>query len=232
MAKKRIYGQFCPVAIGAEVFANKWTPLLLRELMAGSRRFGQLRKGVPLMSRSLLAQRLRELTYAGLVKAKPLKNGNGSEYFLTDAGEALRPLVIGLGEWAQDWLGPKIRDYDLDPGLLMWDIQRNVDVALLPPSPRTIVEFQLAGVLAAQRLWWLHVEKDTVDLCFAHTGFENDLVVRAHLRDLTEIWMGQLPIPQALAAGKLTLEGDRKLCQNFPKWFTLSDFAPRAHEIC
>ena len=140
----------------------------------------------------------------------------------------MEPLVIGLGEWAQDCLVVEIPDPNLDPGLLMWDVQRNIDADALPPSPRIVVEFELHGTYGMAGRWWLHIEHKQVELCNSYTGFENDLVIRANVRHLTEVRMGQISVSKAIASKKLVLEGDRELRQTFPVWFTLSNFAPRA----
>lgn len=224
MSGDRIYGQFCPVSMGAEIFANKWTPLVLRELMCGSTRFGELHKGVPLMSRSLLAQRLRELEHVGLVEAQPQPSGRGADYHLTEAGEALRPVVMALGAWAHRYLQREIPTYNLDPGLLMWDVRRNVDAAKVPPATRTQFQFELAGVRAEHRLWWLLVHGGEVELCLKWPGHDNDLEIAGHVADITSIWLGHLPLSRALGSGKLRLTGTKKQRDAFRKWFRLSAF--------
>jgi DNA-binding HxlR family transcriptional regulator len=128
------YGQFCPVAKAAEIVAERWTPLVLRELLCGSRRFSDLHRGLPLMSPTLLAQRLEQLEDAGIVRGVPRPHGRGREYQLTEAGEELRPLIDRLGEWGQRWARAKIDRGDLDAGLLMWDIHRRVDVDAQAPA--------------------------------------------------------------------------------------------------
>lgn len=219
------YGQFCPVSMGAEIFANRWTPLVLRELLMGSTRFSELQKGVPLMSRSLLVQRLRELEHAGLIRIEAQANGRGAEYHLTEAGRALLPVVMALGGWAHKWLQSEISPQNLDPALLLWDIRRNVDTRALPPQERTQVQFELLGVPAAQRLSWLLIEGGEVELCYKWPGFANDLEVLAHLADLTNIWLGHLRIAAALADGRMRLAGPKKQRDAFRKWFLLSHFA-------
>src|SRR3990170_8953275 len=125
------YGQFCTVARGAEILCERWTPLVVRELLCGSRRFNDLHRGVPRMSTSLLAQRLRQLEECGVVRRTAV--GKVWEYSLTEAGEELRPIVMGLGQWGARWIGSRLRDNELDAGLLMWDIRRSVRIAELPP---------------------------------------------------------------------------------------------------
>ena len=226
MAGKKTYGQFCPVAKAAEVVAERWTPLVLRELICGSTRFGDLKKGVPLMSPSLLSQRLKELEHAGLVERRPAASGRGSEYFLTEGGEQLAPLIEGLGHWGKRWLEPDLEEGDLDPGLLMWDIRRRVDVSALPEQPRTAVQFQLMGVPSKLQRWWLVFEHGDADLCLKDPGFEVDLYVTAPMRVAAEVWLGRRSIAEAVRSGDLTLDGPKPQVSAFPRWFTLSIFAP------
>ncbi len=154
----RGYGQFCPVAKAAEVFAERWTPLVLRELLSGGRRFGQIHQGVPLMSRTLLAQRLRGLEDAGIVTSEPLVGGRGRQYRLTAAGEEFREIIEALGKWGQRWARRAIGPDDFDGGLLMGDIHRRLDTGRLPLR-RVVVRFDLRGgpprATRARGTWWL-----------------------------------------------------------------------------
>ena len=228
------YGQFCPVAKAAEIFAERWTPLVLRELVCGSRRFSDLRRGVPLMSRTLLAQRLRQLEDAGIVRSAAKSTGRGREYFLTPAGEELRPLIDSLGEWGQRWARSQVNADDLDPGLLMWDIHRRVNVERLP-AHRVVVLFDFRGVPKAWRTvraFWLVLQRSEVDLCLKDPGFEVDLVVDADLAALTKVWLGDTRLGDAMRSGLVRLNGPSTLVRAFPGWLALSGFAgverPRA----
>jgi DNA-binding HxlR family transcriptional regulator len=229
MTSERIYGQFCPISMGAEIFATKWTPVVLRELMCGSTRFGQLKNGAPLMSRSLLSQRLQELEHAGLITITPLAKGRGAEYRLTEAGEALRPVVMALGDWAYKHLTTEIPDHNLDPSLLMWDMHRNIDVSAFPTDGRTVIQLLISGVPAAQRLWWLLIEHGDVEICLKRPAADNDLEVEGHIRDLTDVWLGFVSLSRALAGEKVRVSGDRGLRDAMPKWFLLNHFA-RDHQ--
>src|SRR5262245_30964469 len=160
------YGQFCPVAKAAEIFAERWTPLVLRELLCGSHRFSDLHRGVPLMSRTLLAQRLAQLEDAGIVRSAARAKGRGREYFLTPSGEEFRPVIEGLGEWGQRWARRQVSAEDLDPGLLMWDIRRRVNIDRLPDR-RVVVRFDFRAVLRTLRRptsFWLILEHRGVDV--------------------------------------------------------------------
>ncbi len=223
----RGYGQFCPVAKAAEIVAERWTPLVLRELLCGSRRFGDLHRGVPLMSRALLAKRLAELEDAGIVRSAPRPRGRGREHRLTAAGEELRPVIDRLGEWGQRWARAQVGRGDLDAGLLMRDIHRRLDLDALPPT-RVVVRFDFRGAPAAMRCprtWWLVLARPDVDLCLKDPGFPVDVVVTADLRALTRVWMGDVPLGEARRAGSIRLDGPPALVRAFPTWLRLSSFA-------
>lgn len=226
---KKSYGQFCPVARAAEIFAERWTPLVLRELMCGSHRFSDLARGVPLMSPSLLSQRLRELTDAGIIERRSVTAGRGYEYHLTRAGEALRPVVEGLGLWGYQYLRNDLSKAELDPAYLMWDVRRCLDVSAFDPAARIVVRFDLGGAPAKKRRWWLVVFGGAVDLCLKPPGHEVDLHVAAPLRTLVDVWLGTVDLRQAIRAGEIALEGPRKLVRSFPSWFGPSLFAKLAN---
>jgi len=216
---ERVYGQFCPVAMGAEIFATRWTPIVLRELLSGSTRFSELQRGMPLMSRSLLARRLQELEQAGLVEKRAEPDGRGPTWHLTEAGEALRPVVIALGDWAHHWLTREIPEHDLDPSLLMWDMRRTVDAAGFPTPARTVVQFQFPDVQPKQRLWWLLAERGLVELCWKRPAPDNDLEVTALLADMVLIWIDRLPLSAALTDGRIRLDGPPTQRDAFSRWF-------------
>lgn len=212
------YGQFCPVAKAAEVVAERWTPLVLRELLSGSVRFNDLKRGVPLMSPSLLSRRLKELEQSGIVTRAKADDGRSVEYHLTPAGRELSPIIDALGLWGKRWLQSHIEKHDLDAGLLMWDVRRHLKRERLPPG-RTVVKFEFSGTTSGKRLWWLVAEAGEVELCLLDPGFQPDLHVRTHLRTMTEIWMGDRNCREAIRANELLLEGDRALARDFPNVF-------------
>jgi DNA-binding HxlR family transcriptional regulator len=219
----RSYGQFCPVAVASEVLTQRWTPLVLRELLSGSTHFNQLRKGVPLMSPSLLAQRLRALEEAGVVTRHVGEGGRQTEYRLTPAGEELRPLIEQIGTWGRKWIQHEIRDDELDPGLLMWDMQRRIDVDALPEG-RVVVLFAFTDVAPEVASWWLVLDGGQADVCLADPGFPTDLEVTTTVRLMTEIWMGEVPFDRALGP-ELKVRGPRPLARALPSWLRLSVFA-------
>ena len=230
MAEKRGYGQFCPIALAAGILAERWMPLVIRELLCGSVRFNDIQRGVPRMSSALLAQRLRQLQFDGIVERRR-GDGGGFEYHLTEAGRERFPLIEKMGVWAQRWLRPDLVDRaNLDPDLLMWDIRRNVAGKALPREGRYVVEFRLTGVPIDRRRYWLVFERGIVDLCYRDPSFDVDLFVEAGLRHLTQIWLGHISIDQALRHGWLHFDGARSDLQAFRSWFALSMFAPAGRE--
>jgi DNA-binding HxlR family transcriptional regulator len=226
MAEKRGYGQFCPIALAAEILTERWMPLVIRELLCGSVRFNDLQRGVPRMSSALLSQRLKQLQFAGVVERRRGGSG-GFEYHLTASGRELFPVIEKMGLWAQRWLRHDLVDRtNLDPNVLMWDIRRNVVAKALPRDGRYVVEFRLSGVPVSRRRYWLVFEGGAVDLCYRNPGFDVDLFVEASLRRLTQIWLGHVPIGQAIRDGRLRLDGSRSDVHAFHSWFGLSMFAP------
>jgi DNA-binding HxlR family transcriptional regulator len=218
------YGQFCPVAKAAEIVAERWTPLVLRELLCGSVRFVDLRRGIPLMSPSLLSRRLKELEQAGAVERRNGEDGR-PEYHLTEAGAELRPIIEQLGVWGQRWARSRILAHDLDAGLLMWDIHRNLRRDCLPPE-RTVVRFDFTGAVRSKRRWWLVIQQSRGDLCLLDPGYEVDLFLRAGLHTMTQVWMGDRPMLECLKSAEIVLEGPKDLARAFPTWLGLSLFAP------
>jgi len=219
---RRGYGQFCPVAKGAEILAERWTPLVVRELLEGSTRFNDLHRGVPLMSRSMLSLRLKQLEEVGVVTRK--NGGQGTEYHLTDQGREFAPIIHRLGEWGQRWYRTNFGPDELDVGLLMWDLRRKVHPECFPPG-RTTVQFVFADVPKAKRRWWLISATSDVDVCPIDPGFEVDLRVTTDLPTLTRIWLGDLAFRAALVAGTIELDGSRRLRQQFERWLGRNAFA-------
>ena len=216
------YGQFCTVARGAEVVCERWTPLVVRELLCGSKRFNELHRGVPRMSTSLLVQRLQRLEEFGIVRR--VAAGKVWEYSLTAAGEELRPIVMALGHWGARWIGSRLRDEELDAGLLMWDIRRFVCIPEFPPRP-VVINFQFRDARPGERAWWLVVEDGTADLCRDDPGRELTLVVDATVRALTEIWGGDRTPAQALQSQEVRVDGARRDAQDLWQWLGTSAFA-------
>lgn len=218
------YKQFCPVAMAAEVLCTRWTMVLMRELVAGTTRFNDLRRGVPKMSPALLSTRLKELELAGVVERRPLKTEKGVfEYHLTDAGKDLRPVVEALGTWGQKWVESSLSLKNLDASLLMWDMRRNLNPSPLPQT-RTVVQFLYSDLPATKSHWWLVIEPGgDVDLCWSDPGFDINLYVTTDLRTMTAIWMGLGTIESE--RDKMELLGERTVAESMQVWLGLSPFA-------
>jgi DNA-binding HxlR family transcriptional regulator len=224
------YGQFCPVSMAAEVICSRWTALVVRELLCGSTRFNDLRRGLPLMSPTLLSKRLKELEEAGVVVVVPTGQPGISEYKLTEAGEDLRPVVMALGVWGQRWVESNLTLKNLDPSLLMWDMRRNLDPKPLPPR-RVTISFVFPEVPSAKRSSWLVVDEGRVDLCHSDPGFEVDLYVRASLRSLTAVWMGLATVENEIANKQMELIGDKDVAKSMQQWLGLSPFAKEKNRV-
>jgi DNA-binding HxlR family transcriptional regulator len=223
------YGQFCPMAKAAEVFAERWTPLVIRELLAGSHRFTEIQAGVPLMSPTLLSQRLKTLERAGIVQRRTREGSRATEY-LTQAGYELGEVVVVLGAWGQRWAPGGMRDEDLDPWVLMRDMHRRVRLDRLPPR-RVVVFFHYPDAPAGKgRHYWLVLDgaRGEVDICLADPGYEVDLTLETSLHTMVEIWMGRREFDEARRSGALALDGPRALVRDFPSWFLLNFFAGSA----
>jgi DNA-binding HxlR family transcriptional regulator len=220
------YRQFCPVAMAAEILCTRWTVVLLREVLAGSTRFNDLRRGVPRMSPALLSQRLKDLEADGILSRIPSPSESGVfEYHLTEAGRALQPLVEAFGVWGQRWIESELSLQHLDVSLLMWDMRRNLDPTPLPKR-RSVIHFQYPELPSGQRSWWLLVGPDaTVDLCSVDPGFDIDLYVSTDLRTMTAIWMGLDNVRSAQNTERMMLTGDRRLVADMQIWLGLSPFA-------
>jgi len=220
------YRQFCPVAMAAEILCTRWTVVLLRELIAGSTRFNELRRGVPRMSPALLSQRLKDLEAAGILARISSASDRGAfEYQLTAAGRELRPIVEAFGIWGQRRIEADLSLQHLDVQLLMWDMHRNLNTTPMP-ARRSVVQFAYPKLPAAQRLWWLIVEpKEGVDLCSVDPGFDVDLYVSVDLRTMTAIWMGLDTVRAAVASRRMMLTGSRQLATAMQSWLGLSPFA-------
>lgn len=216
------YAQFCPVAKAAEVVAERWTPLIIRELLSGNHRYGEIQAGVPRMSPSLLARRLRQLRRAGLIERRT--DDQGPRYHLTPAGEELRPVVEGLGTWGRRWMH-EIADDELDPTLLMINVYRRIDRGQLPDQ-QTVVHIRLTDADPAERDWWLLLGPGhETDVCRTDRGFDVDLRLDTEVRTLTEVWTGNLGLNEALRSQAILLAGRVRLQRRLHAWLRLSQFA-------
>ncbi|MBI5287348.1 MAG: helix-turn-helix transcriptional regulator [Chloroflexi bacterium] len=216
------YGQFCPMAKAAEILCERWSLVVIRELTAGSRHFNDLRRGVPLMSPTLLSRRLKQLEAAGVVVRA--QDGRGVAYELTAAGRELAPLVELMARWGSKWVRRRLGADDLDAGLLMWDIRRTVDASRFP-GRRVVVRFRFADAPSGKREWWLVSHGGVIDLCLEDPGFDVDVVVEAPLRIMTAIWMRDITFGEAARSYGVAVNGDRVLRRVFPEWLGASALA-------
>ena len=218
------YGQFCPVSMASEILCARWAPLLIRELLCGSTRFNELRRGLPRMSPTLLSKRLAELEAAGVVQT--IKGDRGVKgYSLTQAGEELRPLIMGIGAWGQRWVESEVSLSNLDPELLIWDMHRFLNIDPLPKR-RVCLQFVFSNLPAVRQNYWLLVDPQSgVEACYADPGYDIDLYAECSLRTMTAIWMGLDTVEKALEEGRLELTGAREVAIRMQEWLGLSPFA-------
>lgn len=217
------YGQFCPLAQASEVLTERWTPLVIRELMWGKRRFNEIQRGVPLMSSALLTKRLKTLEQTGVIERRSVRGG-GHEYHLTAAGEELEPLVELMAKWGQRWVRWDIAPEEIDPGLLMWEVKRNIEVDRLPEE-RVVVYFSFRDAPRGQSSFWLVLVQPEPDLCLTDPGFGVDLTVRTDAVTMARVWLGEFDLAGAFRSRWLVVEGPSHLRRAFPDWLKMNPLA-------
>lgn len=217
------YGQYCPLALAAELLCERWTLLVVSRLIDGCRRFNEIHRGVPKISPSLLKQRLDLLERSGICYRSPLPDGRGHEYLLTEAGKDLDPIIMSLAVWGQRW-ARDMEHEDLDPAFLAWSMHTRMNVEAMPTS-RTVLEFEFSGTYAACRRFWLVVDDGRVDMCLKHPGHEVDLLIRADIRRFVEAWRGFRNLRAEIAGGQIVVEGPADYRRALPDWLLLSGLA-------
>jgi DNA-binding HxlR family transcriptional regulator len=218
----RSYAQYCPIAKASEILGDRWTLLIVRELLGGASGFNELQRGLPGISRSVLAGRLRSLERAEIVERRTGPKGRTLDYRLTLAGRDLEPVVQAMGEWGATWSFTDPRPEELDPDLLIVWIARHADREQLPAG-RTVVQFDFRG--PAKR-YWMVLEPSEVSVCLQHPGFDVDLKVTVDTATLYRVYLGRADVAGALRARSLTLSGPKALQRGFGRWFAWSAFAP------
>ncbi len=218
------YGQFCPLAQASEVLAERWTPLVIRELLPGGRRFNEIHRGVPLMSATLLSKRLRGLERIGVIERIERSNGSGAEYRLTRAGHELGPVLEGMAVWSERWLRRPISPEDAEPQYVMWTVKTDAVIEELP-SERTVVHFRFPKAADKLRYWWLVLERPEIDLCLSDPGFGVDLTVTSTPETLASVIAGDLKLGSAIRSGAIELQGSREAIRGFRRWFGVSPLA-------
>lgn len=220
----RTYGQFCPTAKAAELFCERWTPLILRDLISGSSRFSELQRGLPLASPTVLSRRLKELEAEGVIERRRSASGRSWTYHLTQAGKEFEPIVHGLAVWGQRWSRRELADHEVDLGLFIWAMQKSVRPEAFGPR-RTVVKLDLSDQPPKKRDWWFVNEGGAVDLCLDDPGLEIDLHLSASLRDMIYIRRGDMSLRRALDCGRLKAHGTAQATRALPHWLALSPVA-------
>lgn len=216
------YGQFCPLALASEIVGERWTPLVLRELILGSTRFNDIHRGVPRMSPALLSRRLKTLESAGIVERRHA--GGRTEYLLSKAGSALAPTIQSLAVWSKQWLPATLSANRADPDLVMWDMHRRMNLDRMPQK-RIVIQFEFTDQPAEKRLRWIVGESGSVELCITNPGFDVDLFVETDSRTVVLVWYGDIPLGRAMEDGSIEVHGPSHLCDAFPSWLQLNMLA-------
>jgi DNA-binding HxlR family transcriptional regulator len=214
------YGQFCSIAKALEVVGERWTPLVLRELICGSSRYNEIQRGMPRISPALLSKRLNNLERAGVIK----RDRNTGGYALTEAGWELKPVIEQLGVWGRRWVRGHLADEEFDPDLLMWDMRRRVNLEVFPKT-RTCLKFGFIDQPEGKRHYWLVGDRGGLELCITDPGYPVDLYITTDSRTMTLVWNGDLALRRMINDGKIELHGPTDLCRAFPKWLMLNIFA-------
>jgi len=211
------YGQLCPIAKAAEVLGERWTILIVRELLLGNSRYSGLQRALSQLSPTLLTRRLKQLQDCGLVVRTPVPGRTRAEYGLSAAGRELESVLRGLGEWGMKWARGQMRADEMDVQMLMVDFSRRIDASLMPEG-QTVLEFNLPGLPRFSR-WWIVLETDgTRELCANHPGHASNLTLRTDLRTLAEMWTGDLAVSAARRQGRLQVTGDPALARTLATW--------------
>lgn len=213
------YHQYCPVAQASEILADRWTPLIVRELILGSHRFNEIERGLPGISRSLLASRLRDLEAAGVVERVCTAQAKTAQYHLTQAGRELKSVIEALGAWGVRWAFGEPIPEQLDAPLLVWKIHQRIDRDRLPEG-RTVVEFDFTGPHPHRA--WLVLEQSEVSVCVTPPGFPVDLIVRADLAYFHRVWFGEIEYDAAVRCGAVVVQGLPRLARQLPQWLMWS----------
>jgi DNA-binding HxlR family transcriptional regulator len=218
------YGQFCPVAKAAEVLGERWTILIIRELLLGTTRFSDLQRALSQISPTLLTKRLNQLQDYGLIVRKRIPEQCRTEYHLTPAGRELLPVVVGLGKWGMKWARGQMSDDELDVELLMHDFSRRIDRTQLPGG-RNVIQFVFSGLTKFAHWWIVLEENGKRELCLNNPGKQVDIQLRSDLRTMTEIWAGDTEIRTAKKDGRLQLSGNPALIRTLSSWLHIGMFA-------
>jgi DNA-binding HxlR family transcriptional regulator len=216
------YGQFCPIAKATEILGERWTMLILRELLMGGRRFSELQRGLGDISPALLTSRLKSLEEHGLIVRRKIGSQRGYEYFPTPACDAFLPVIVSIGEWGLSFARHMLVEDDFDIDFLMFYLERSVDPAQLP-GDETVIRFRFTD-LSEQRNWWLLVEGDDVQICITPPVRDVDVYFTTTVRAMHDVWMGDRTYREARDSGELIIEGEPALTRNVSQWLRPSAF--------
>ncbi len=221
------YAQYCPVALASSVIAERWTPLIVRELVLGARRFNEIDRGLPGISRTLLKQRLDHLERKGVVERVELGAGRGHEYQLTPAGRDLEGVIMAVGEWAVRWMFSEPEPRDVDPVTLTWWMSRRL-VADALPDHRTVLEFDYRGEDPTRI--WIVIDRRESSVCTDPPGYDSDVVVTTEPVGLMSVFSGITSYSEAVRSGTIAVAGPSRLTRALPGWFAWSPFAPAVRQ--
>ena len=217
------YGQFCPVAKATELIGERWTILIIRELVLGTHRFSDFQRALSRISPALLTKRLKDLEKAGIIVKKAQQGRRGYQYFLTPAGRQLSPIIEHLATWGMRWARGQLTDSELDIEFLMWEIQRRLDTGALPDG-ETVLCF-IFEELTQFKSWWIVINGDDVDLCTKNPGKDVDLYISSTVRTMVEIWEGEIGLKTAQRKNLLKTNGCRQLAKTLTDWFGICLYA-------
>ena len=210
------YGQYCPISRALDLLGERWSLLIVRDMLVGGKRFNDLARGLPGLSRTLLAKRLRQFERAGIVERV------GNDYVLTESGRGLEPIIFGLGEWGAQWLFGEPQPDELDAQLLVWWMHTRLDTSVLPEG-RRVLQIRFTD---DPQLFWILVERGEPSVCVVDPGFEVDVIITSDVSSLLEFWLGRLTLRDAIRSGRIEFTGPPALTRRMPALFELSEMAP------
>jgi len=222
------YGQYCPLALAAEILGQRWTILVISRVIDGCTTFSEIHRGVPRISPSMLSKRLVELEDAGILVRSRNGHGSTATYAVTQAGRDLEAIIMDIAVWGQHW-ARDMTDEDLDPGFLAWSMHMRLDGGKMPPG-RTVLEFDFSGAPRGTHRFWLLNEDGVVNMCLKHPGYETDVLVEADLQTFVECWRGIRDLRYEIESRRIRLTGPRELKRAFPDWLMLSALSPFARK--
>ncbi|MEP3276160.1 MAG: helix-turn-helix domain-containing protein [Stappiaceae bacterium] len=225
------YGQFCPIAKASELIGEKWTVLIIREILMGGNRFSELQRGLGTISPTLLTRRLADLETNGLIYRKTISGQRGHEYYPTEACKQLQPVLLSLGNWGLTWAHENLQTYDYDVELLLIYLERSIQTDKLPPS-ETIIQFSFSDMIEKAN-WWLIAENGSVEACDKDPGKDIDVYFHTTVKTMTDIWMKKISYREAKKAGELSITGNSYLAEHVSSWMHYTPFEtlPPAEKI-